>query len=343
MPPASPADGRLRRQQLAAPRFTKAEHLVHWMGAVQAQDYAGALWAIGLRLRGGATEADIESTVAARKIVRTWPMRGTLHFVAAADVHWMLALLTPRVIARSAGRYRELELEDRDFGRSGDVLMRALEGGRALTRREAYATIERGGVSTAGQRGIHIVGHLAQKGLLCFGPRRGKQPTFVRLDEWVPAGKAMPRDHALAALAQRYVDSHGPVTVQDFAWWSGLLMKDAQAGMDAVRERRPAGAGARPGVAALLPTWDEYLVAYKDREAATSRLPAPRKASVFTPLVIVDGTVRGAWRRTLSAKSVRVHLDFWVTVTQAERRAVEREVERYGRFVRRTVEISRER
>jgi hypothetical protein len=338
--PRLAARQRLLRQQIAQPRFTKAEDLVRWMGAVQAQDYLGSLWAIGLRLRGSATEADVEDAVAARKIVRTWPMRGTLHFVAAADVHWMLALLTPRVIARSAGRYRELELADRDFGRSGDVLARALEGGRALTRREAYAVIERGGVSTAGQRGIHILGHLAQKGLLCFGARRGKQPTFVRLDEWVPAGKKMARDQAIAALAERYVASHGPATVQDFAWWSGLLMKDAEAGMDAAGDPRRASPTAQPRGAALLPMWDEYLVAYKDRAPATSDLPEPKKASVFTPSIVVDGTVRGAWSRTLSAKTVRVRLDFWVDVTSGERRTVEREAERYGRFVRRVVAIS---
>ena len=320
------------------------------MGAVQAQDYLGSLWAVGLRLRS-AVESDIEAAVAARAIVRTWPMRGTLHFVPAADARWMLRLLTPRVITRSAGRYRELGLDAAAFTRAGKILARALKGERSLTRGEAYAELQRGGVSPEGQRGIHIVGHLAQHGLICFGPRKGKQATFVLLEEWLPASRDLPREEALATLAERYFASHGPATVHDFAWWTGLLSKDAHeavaaAGSKVVSESHEgrrwfSAADARPAAksrrhaAVLLPPWDEYVVAYKDRAAALDR-PVGRDDHMYAvglSLVVIDGRVRGSWRRTRAGSTARLRLDFWNPVTSEEQRAVERAATRYARFL----------
>jgi hypothetical protein len=349
------AAARLLNQQLVLPRFTTPVEVVRWFGAVQAQDYLGSLWAVGQRLPA-ATEADVEDAIASRTIVRTWPMRGTLHFVAAEDARWMLRLLTPRVIARSAGRYRQLELDAAALARSRRVLGRALDGGRALTRRQAYAALERGGVSPAGQRGFHVLGHLAQQGFLCFGPREGRQPTFVLLEDWIPRSQDPPRDAALAALAIRYFASHGPATLQDFAWWSGLLVKDAQAGIgeagsQLIREARdgrtfwvapaaPAGKWRRP-VAALLPQWDEYLVAYKDRDAALGHLPGDDSRltmMVGNAQIIIDGRVRGIWKRMLAPSGVKVTVTFWTTATDADRRAARKAAERYGRFLGKPVE-----
>jgi hypothetical protein len=335
---ASVTRQRLANQHITRPRFTSAAALVEWMGAVQAQDYLGSLWAVGLRLRD-AVQADVEQAIADRSIVRTWPMRGTLHYAPAADVRWMLRLLTPRPIARAAGRHRELGLDDDALRRSTRILTRALEGGHALTRVEVYETLERGGVSPEGQRGTHIVGRLAQNGLLCHGARRGKQPTFVLLEEWLPPAKEKSREEALALLASRYFASHGPATRQDFAWWSGLSVKDAQAAIDgagktlvtADREGR-----SRTGATAvLLPVWDEYLVAYKDRDAAVVH-PAARErrlGTVGSAIVAIDGRARGIWRRTLGRSRVRITVAFWTPATRAEQHAVETAAARYGRFV----------
>jgi hypothetical protein len=340
---------RLVRQQIANPRFTTPGDLVRWMGAVQAQDPFGARWALGLRLPS-AVESDVEDAVAARHIVRTWPMRGTLHYVPAADARWMLRLLTPRVIARSAGRYRELGLDAGVLRRAGKVLARALKG-RALTRAEVYAALQRGGVSPAGQRGIHILGHLAQQGLVCLGTRKGKQPTFVRLEEWLPPSREPSREEALATLAERYFASHGPATIHDFAWWTGLLLKDAQAAISAAGSRlagephegrlllssveRLPSLATRRTTAVLLPPWDEYVVAYKDRAAAFDAASslADRVSAVGSARVVVDGRVRGAWRRSLARSTVRVSVTFWNPVTRDERLAVEAAADRYGRFL----------
>ena len=327
------------------------------MGAVQAQDLPGARWAVGLRLRS-ASESDIEDAVVARTIVRTWPMRGTLHYVPAADARWMLRLLTPRVLARSAGRYRELELDAKALQRAARVLTRAMAG-RALTRAEAYEVLGRGGVSPEGQRGIHILGHLAQQGLVCLGPRRGKQPTFVLLEEWLPRGSRDPsRDEALATLAERYFASHGPATLHDFAWWTGLLLKDAEAAvaaagsrvMSEVHEGRrlfSSSAARAPRTTArtlalLLPAWDEYLVAYKDRGAALEAAPplGDRAYAFGSPLVVIDGRARGSWRRTLAGSTARVAVTFWDPVTREEERAVVAAAQRYGRFLGMTAEVA---
>lgn len=345
---------RLANQQIAGPRFRTPAELVRWMGAVQAQDYRGALWAVGLRLPD-TVESDVEEALAARTLVRTWPMRGTLHLVAAEDVRWMLRLLTPRVLARSAGRYRELELDDAAFAKARRILVRALGREGQLTRQEAYAALERGGVPPAGQRGIHILGHLAQQGLLCLGARRERQHTFVLLDAWVPAAAEPPREQALATLATRYFASHGPATLRDFAWWSGLLVKDAQAaiaeaGSALTGDGRtwggaaavPAARGRRP-VAALLPPWDEYVVAYQDRDLAVGHLDnhdQDRLKTVGSALLVIDGRVRGAWRRELAASRVRLTVDFWTPVSGADRRAVDKAAARYGRFLGKDVSLA---
>ncbi len=348
---------RLLNQRIARPREKTVADLVRWMGAVQAQDYLGSLWAVGLRV-AGATEAEVEKAVADGTIVRTWPMRGTLHYVAAGEVRWMLSLLTPRVIARSAGRHRELGLDDAAFARSRRALERALRGRRALSRSETYAAIERAGVSSEGQRGIHIIGYLAQQGVLCYGPRQGRQPTFVLLDEWVPPSRPMPRDVALAQLAARYFTSHGPATLHDFAWWSGLLLADARAGIEAagaglvgetIAGRTWWSASASPArsrtgpVAALLPPWDEYIVAYKDRAAALGHLPQEEtrvRYAVGNSLIVVDGRVCGAWRRTLTPVTVRVAVDFWAPVTPTQRRAVREAASRYARFLGKRLDLT---
>ena len=343
---------RLSVQQLVRPRFGKAEELVSWFGAVQAQDYAGALWAVGQRLPG-AVEADVvEGALASRALVRTWPMRETLHFVAAADARWMLALLAPRLLRRNAGRHRQLGLDPDALTRSRKVLTRALAGGGCLTRAAAYAALERAGVSPAGQRGIHIIGHLAQSGVLCFGSRDGKQPTFVLLEDWLPPAAEVPREEALARLAVAYFRSHGPATFRDFTWWSGLVARDAsaavaEAGSALVRDDRgehltwtvappPPRATARP-FAALLPPWDEYLVAYKDRGHALGHLREVPPMVIGRPLLVIDGRVVGDWGRALGPSSVRVTVRFWSRATAEERRLAEEAAERYGRFLGRTV------
>jgi hypothetical protein len=326
------------------------------MGAVQAQDYAGGLWAVGQRT-AGAAEADVERAIAERSIVRTWPMRGTLHFVPAEDARWMLDLLNARVLAGSRARHRELGLDEGQITKARRILERALRGGRALARPAAYAELERGGVSPAGQRGIHILGNLAQRGVICLGLREGKQPTFVLFEEWVPAWRELTRDEALATLAERYFRGHGPATAADFAWWAGLRVADAgraiaaAGGVLRVEERGEVlrySVAAEPEAvrrlvqAALLPPWDEYLVGYRDRSAAVGHLDdhdRRRLQLVGSPLIVVGGRARGTWSREVKPGTVRVRLAPWTPLSANEHRAVARAAARYAAFLSRNLDL----
>jgi len=341
---------RLSNHLLDGARFDRPGDVVGWMGLIQAQDYRAALWAIGQRMQC-ATEAGIEQALADRSIVRTWPARGTLHFVAAEDVRWMLELLAPRVIARTARRYRQLGLDDATFDRSRQVFIEALQGGKQLSRDGMYRVLESAHISPAGQRGIHILSRLAQEGLICFGARDGKQQTFVLLPEWAPAAQTKATGEALAELARRYFTSHGPATLQDFVWWSGLATSDARAGLEMARPyllqevideqtywlpaSLPTGAQTSQTVY-LLPAFDEYLVGYRDRSAILD--PAYVKQTnagggMLSPTILVDGQVVGTWRRTFKGGSVVLTPSWFVVQQKAQEQALAAAALRYGVFL----------
>jgi hypothetical protein len=352
MKPSDVVRYRLHNQLLTHHPFDAPGDVVRWFGAVQAQDYPGGLWAVGLRTPA-ATEADVERAIAERAVVRTWPMRGTLHFVAAEDVRWMLELLTPRVVAGAAARYRQLELDDDVFAQSRRTLERALRGGKRLTRPAAYRMLEAAGIRTSENRGLHILGWLAQKGVVCFGPREGKQQTFALLEEWVPAARPFARDEALGALAERYFTSHGPATLHDFAWWSGLRMADARAGLASVESRlireqldgrdhwlqssAPAAKSPTRTAAHLLPIYDEYTVAYRDRAAAVDPAYASATGNGLSPGVVLDGRVVGTWKRASVRDEVVLSTTLFVAPSKAEERALAAAAERYGAFLGRPV------
>src|SRR5215475_65204 len=342
---------RLHNQRIAGAAFETPGEVVAWLGAVQAQDYLGSLWAVGLRMRI-AVEADIEQALANRTIIRTWPMRGTLHFVAAADIRWMLELLTPRVVANNAQRLlRQFGLDEAAFSRGKDLVARALQGGKRLTRTATVDVLEAGGVSTAGQRGLHILWRLAQDGVICLGSREGKQQTFALLDEWAPKAKRMGREESLAELAKRYFTSHGPATLQDFTWWSGLTTADATAGLEMAKRSLvqenidgqtywlassiPATNDSSP-MAYLLPAYDEYTVAYKDRSAVLNpkyaKLPNYGHG-IFNPTMVVDGQVVGIWKRTLKKETLAITPSPFAKLKRIEIRAVAEAANRYGKFL----------
>jgi DNA glycosylase AlkZ-like len=342
---------RLVNQQVTHPAFAHPSELVAWLGAMQAQDYLGALWAVGLRT-AGATEQTVEQALAEKTIVRTWPMRGTIHFVAAADVRWMLELLAPRVVKRSTSRRAGLGLDEAVIAASAEVIARALQGGKQLPRNALYELLEQANIATDSSRGLHILGRLAHDGIVCFGARAGKQPTFALLDEWAPSAKSLPRDEALATLALRYFTSHGPATVQDLMWWSGLTTVEAKAGLTAVAAQlgceRIAGqeyyfaqdlreASGAPQDVFLLPPFDEYLVAYRDRSAALdphyNQRVVPGGNGIFNPIVVIDGRVVGTWKRTFKKDSVLMTFSPFTAFSQAQTGAIAAAAERYGRFV----------
>lgn len=294
------------------------------MLGMQAQDFPGAKWSVGLR-RAGATEAAVEAACDAGGIVRSWPLRGTLHLVAADDLGWMLELTAPRALASAAARRAALGITNADVDRARAIAVAALTGRRTMARETLLATFDAGGVSTEGQRGYHLLWYLAQTGTLVLGASDGRGQTFALLDDWVPNPRRLDRDEALGELTLRYYRSHGPATVRDLVRWSGLTGRDVRSGLaiaggqltsldvDGVTYHLAPETLelAPPHVRVhLLPGFDEYLLGYADRTAALSPGHAdaivPGANGMFKPTVVVDGEVVGTWRRTITARDIVV-------------------------------------
>jgi hypothetical protein len=360
--PSSIAHQRLSAQGLAGAPFATAAQVVRWLGAVQAQDSAAAKWAVALRTRG-ATDADVERALDSGAILRTHVLRPTWHLVMPADIRWMLALTAPRVNAACAGYYRKLALDDATFARSQTALVEALRGGNHLTRPELAQVLERAKVGRENLRLAFVMMRAELDGVICSGPRRGKQLTYALLDERVPAAPPPPRGQALAELAARYFTSHGPARVQDFAWWSGLTVADAKTGVESVRPRlaeqehggatywfAPAKKKAAPAldesgpVIHLLPNYDEFLVAYKDRSASVDATFAkgagPRGDASANNVVVMNGKVVGVWRRTFEKTAAAIETKLLVRFGKTEMNALRAAAERYGHFVGLPVRLS---
>ncbi|MBZ0274902.1 MAG: winged helix DNA-binding domain-containing protein [Anaerolineae bacterium] len=330
---------RMLDQRIAGERFTRPGEVVKWMGAMQAQDYHQALWAVGLRTQA-ATVGDITQAITDRTFILTWPMRSTLHFCPAEDAKWMLRLSAPRRLSANKRRLQQLELDDETLGRCQALFEQALHGGRLLSRPEMMQVLDDAGISPKGQRGYHILGTLAQQGLICLGPVRDKQQTFVLLDEWVTHSRDLSREESLAELARRYFASHGPATLQDFARWGGLTIGDAKAGLHDVTHHlisetingevcwwaadAPDPRSFDLSGVYLLPGFDEYVIGYGNRrdvlpdEYADRIIPGGN--GIFLPTIVLDGQVIGTWKRTLKKSAVSITLNPFTRLDVAQER-----------------------
>ena len=336
--------------------FPDIASIVSSLGAVQAQDYPGTLWALGLRQRG-LSERDVQSAIESGSIVRTWPMRGTLHFVAAADLRWMVKLLTPRVITATRTRQAQLELDPAQFSKSQAIMRRELAGGRFLTREALLAAVNAGGISTEGGRSYHLLFRAAMDQVICNGPNQEKQLTFALLEDWVPVhlDRGLEGEAAIAELTWRYYSSHGPALAKDFAGWSGLSMKEVKTGLAANKDRLesvkvedeqywwapqngtvPASARSLINQVHLLPGFDEYVLGYKNRSAILAAAFANRICSgsngIFSPTVVIGGQIRGTWKKTVRKGKVTVAAQPFTTFSAKERAALSDAVQQYGEF-----------
>lgn len=344
MDPPSIVRRRLHAQRLASnPCGTPAE-AVAWLGAMQAQEYAEAKWSIGQRVRG-CTDADVEAALARGEILRTHLLRPTWHFVAAADIRWMLTLTAPRVHGANRYWYRRFALDETVLGRSREVVAGALAPGEPLTRAELADALRRSGIEAGGLRLGYLLMHAELEALMCSGPRRSRQHTYALLAERCGPAAALGRGEALAELTRRFFRSRGPATVNDLATWSGLTLAGARAGLDLVaaepgREVDGSGVawfaasapprGRRAERAFLIPMYDEMVMGNKDLKVALDT-PPPRPRLLERPIVI-DGLTVGSWRRSLSARAALIHATLFRRLVSAEADAREAAVARFGRF-----------
>jgi hypothetical protein len=358
MTDAQIARKRLHDQSLSSPASGGVAEIVRRLGAVQAQDYPNAKWAVGQRGKG-ITDADVERSFNAGEIIRTHLLRPTWHFVAAEDLRWLLKLTAPRVSAAMASYNRVLELDQKQFRKSNGALARALRDGEHLTRAQLSKALGRAGVNVStGQRVGHLLMQAELDGVICSGPRDGRQVTYALLDARVPPRAGRDRDESLLDLTLRYFGTRGPATLQDFSWWSGLVMADAKRGVDlaaktlqgALRDGRRLWFAAEQGgrirgvhAAHLLPNYDEYFVGLKDRSAISARLrksvTKPRVDALNGHVVVVDGQIVGGWRRSVG-KTIDLQLELLVALTSAERKLVTKAAERLAQFLGLPVKVS---
>jgi len=346
---------RLQNQKIEATTFTKANDVVSWMGAMQAQDYSMAKWAIGQRMLG-ATDEIIETALNDGLIIRTHLLRPTWHLVSAEDIYWMLELTAPRIRSSMKSRDKELELTHEVLSKSFDLLEKELSNGIILSRDQISGIFNSSNIKTDDNRLSHILMNAELNGLICSGRRTGNKPTYGLLSERVPVRKILSRDESLAELAQRYFTSHGPATLKDFTWWSGLSVADATKALNLVassficktvdsekcwlKTDLPIETGKENSVH-LLPAFDEYLISYRDRSAALE-LAHNRKAvsnnGIFYPVIVINGQVAGTWKRTAQKDKVKIDTNLFTAINKKFNKLIEKEIGAYSRFINMKVE-----
>jgi hypothetical protein len=364
---------RLINQRLTRPGPRRPEDVVAWLGAVQAQEYAAARWGVGQRMAAG-TDAEIRRAVDAGRLLRTHVMRPTWHFVTAADIRWMLELTAPRVLRVMSHYFRRLELDAALRARAASIFERVLGEGVHLTRSDLGVRLARAGVVAKGLRLAMLTIYAELEGLICSGAYRGKQLTYALIAGRAPRATRLPREEALAELTRRFFTSHAAATMRDFVWWSGLTTVDAKRGLEMNRAREEAIDGraywsigrrtsraGRPRQVFLLPVYDEYLVAYRDRDAVPHGLAlnatGPGGPLPFQNPLVIDGQVAGTWKPVVSsverealrlarpepvegrarsgqalAERVAVQVNAR-TLKNVDRRALAEAAARYGRFL----------
>jgi DNA glycosylase AlkZ-like len=343
---------RLRAQRLTGAPCATPEEVVGLLGAVQAQDYGPAKWAVGMRARGAGDDA-VEHAFAAGAILRTHVLRPTWHFVLPADIRLLLTATAPRIKAGNAGRYRELGLDEATLRRGSQALVAALRGGHQLTRAEAAAVFSDAGISPEDQRLPYLLMSAELDALVCSGPRRGNQHTYMLLEERAPTAPDPPRDQALSELARRFFTGHGPATEKDFAVWASLTLAEARASLEAATPRlrreqvdglvfwsganaSPRSPGLRSPVVHLVQGYDEYIMGYTQTKGLLARPGSawtPATPPVFRLVILLDGRVAGFWKRAVKRDEVIIEAALLEPLEAPGLRALEAAAARYGEFL----------
>ena len=347
---------RLINQQLSGSECMTAKDLIAHMGAIQAQDFNQVKWALGVRLPH-LTEEQIESSFNQGEFFRTHLMRPTWHLVSPDDIYWMLELTAPQIKSITKSRHRNLELTESILRRSQEVLARALEGNHSLTRDELNVQLNKAGINTDGQRSPHILMASEIDGIICSGGIHNKKQTYALLAERAPAKKIFSKEEALALLAEKYFRSHGPATLPDFTWWSGLPVADTRKALEMIKPSLISEKienetywfadsikvpRSLPDSVYLLPAFDEYLISYKNRSAAITADHHKKAISdngIFRPIIVVNGQISGLWKRTVLKDKVLIDLDHFRAHSKMEDQLILKAAEFLAYFSARKAEV----
>ncbi len=341
-------DLRLFSQQLSSTKCKTPQELVSWMGAMQAQDFNMAKWAIGIRLTRY-TNHLVEAAFNRGEILRTHVLRPTWHFVSPENIRWMLPLTAQKIISSMKSRDRDLGLTEEFYAKSYSIIEKALEG-KHLTREELMVAFEKNRLPINTSQLYHLMMRAESNGMVCSGAMHGKKHTYALLDERVPPTKPLAKDEALAKLARIYFTGHSPATLQDFIWWSGLSATEAKQGLEAakpdlisekVNEQTYWGTDifGKKLISSksvyLLPAFDEYIIAYRDRKAvldSENHSKAISSNGIFRPTILYNGKVIGLWKKTAS-KNSPVALEFFSKVDKPVQKLVDQAVDNFSLFL----------
>ena len=350
------ANLRLFSQQIAETTLKTAKDIVAWMGAMQAQDFAMAKWAIGIRLPNS-SEQVVERAINDAEIIRTHLLRPTWHFVSADDIYWMLELSAPRINALLRSRHEELELTETVFTKSNLIIEKVLSDGKHLLREELIAELAKAKISTDDNRAHHLILRAELDGIVCSGATNSGKHTYALLEERVPKTKPLTKEEALASLAIKYFSSHGPATRADFVWWSGLSARDAQRALESVKSDFIseiidshtywfANSASIPETGKervyLLPAYDEFIISYRDRRAMLTSENYKKSVSnngVFRPVIVVNGQVTGIWKRSIKKDKVVLETEFFKQPNQTTLSLIDKAATQYGHFLEKRTEI----
>jgi hypothetical protein len=341
---------RLISQHIGGGKFKSPAALVSHMGAMQAQDFNMVKWAMGARLPG-VSEKQIEKSFNSGELIRTHLMRPTWHLIVPEDVNWLLELTAPRIKSSFRSRHKQLEIDDKLIKKTNSLIEKALTGNKHMTRDELMGVLERAGINARKERSTHLMFCAELDGIVCSGEIRNKEQTYALLRERVPEIKKIGQEEALERLARKYFTSHCPASAADFAWWSGLSLGTARRAIDMIKsdfvsekagditywvtDSFPAGLPDTNTIH-LLPAFDEYIIAYRDRSASLV-FEHHRKAvsdnGVFRPIVVINGIVRGVWKRAIRKDTVLIELSLFHPVNKKELKGIEKAAERYGEYL----------
>lgn len=341
------ADYRLTLQQLVSSRFTNPHDLVSYMGAVQAQDYLSAQWALGMRMKD-AQAHDIDQALEDGSIIRTHAMRPTWHFVAPEDLRWIQQLTSDRVRPTLAYYNRQLGLTDTIHEKTRRILQEILSNHTYLTRDEIKKVFESEHISIpTGQFMAHIMFDAELESVVCSGPRRGKQFTYALVDERIKPTPLLSRDEALTAIAKRYFTSHGPASLKDFVWWSALKIADGKRGIALLENElrketisgvdfyymHPLPTSHMPKLhVSLQPAYDEYTIAYQHHEVHFPKVFS-RKDVGYGYFILINGQISGIWQRTIKPKVVAITINPFRGLSTEEKKEIKTQAERYSEFI----------
>jgi hypothetical protein len=350
MSPPDLAAWRMHTQRLWSSPHSNPADVVRWFGAMQAQEYAHAKWAIAQRCRETG-DKQVEANYATGEILRTHVVRPTWHFVHRDDLRWVLDATRHRVHQTNGSIYRAFDVDETTFRRSARVFARALRGGNELNRKELAEVLRKdAGIDAAGVRMGYILMRAELDGVIVSGTIGGKQPTFTAFADRVPEGPSMPREEAMAELARRYFLSRGPATLRDFARWSSLTLAEATAGLSAVRsgfehrdiEGRAYYFAARstrrspaPPRIDLIQAYDECIMSYSESKDVLRSDVATRHSpnlNIYLHAVLLNGRLVGHWKTVFDRKSLTVHAALYRDLNRDERAAMDDATARLSRY-----------